>query len=213
MNIVPRNDWAGDIPPNGTPPRIALPAPRLWLHHGADGDSTIDTARAYARYHIRQRGWLDIGYSFVIADGQVLEGRGAGRSGAHTAGDNDESHGICIAGDYTSRPPSDADLDALIWLLRHGTSQGWWGTGQLTGGHRDAPGASTSCPGDALHRLIPDINRRATGDDMAELSEDAQRFWQETYERLKAEKGSPSSLAWVLRYIRGMRRVFSQPDS
>ena len=164
MNIVARNDWAGDIPAAGTPGRILLPAPRVWLHHGAAGSSTIATARSYARYHIENRGWLDVGYSFVVAEGKVLEGRGAGRQGAHTAGQNTTSHGICIAGEYTSRPPSDEDLDALRWLLAHGAEQGWWPTAQLTGGHRDAPGASTACPGDALYALVPQINGSPAGD-------------------------------------------------
>ena len=42
MNIVARNDWAGDIPAAGTPGRILLPAPRVWLHHGAAGTSPVD---------------------------------------------------------------------------------------------------------------------------------------------------------------------------
>ena len=157
MNIVPRNEWAGDIRPNGTPSPIPTPAPRLWLHHGAAGSSTIATARGYTRFHIGL-GWQDIGYSFLIAEGKVLEGRGAGRQGSHTRGDNRESHGIVVCGDYTRSDPSQRDLDALRWLLHFGYARGWWPSPKFTGGHRDAPGASTSCPGDRLHRLIPTIN-------------------------------------------------------
>lgn len=159
--IVPRNQWC-DTPRRSVPARIPLPAPAVWLHHGASGTSSIRTARAYARFHIVNRGWQDIGYSFVIAEGRVLEGRGAGRSGGHTSGHNSTSHGICVAGDYTSRDPDPADLDALRWLLAHGTEQGWWPTPTITGGHRQAPGASTTCPG-RLVRFIPSINQ---GDDM-----------------------------------------------
>ena len=162
IEIVARDAWC-DTPRTAEPPAIRLPAPRVWLHHGASGSSSADTARSYARFHIRDRGYFDIGYSFLIAGGRVLEGRGAGRAGAHTRGDNAASHGICVVGDYRSRVPSGGDLDALIWLLRHGAEQGWWPTPALTGGHRDAPGASTLCPGDGLYRLIPDINRRALG--------------------------------------------------
>jgi len=165
MRMLPYEQWAAGITPNGTPGRIPLPAPDLWLHHGAAGTSSITTARSYARYHIENRGWLSIGYSFLIAEGKVLEGRGPGRQGAHTAGENDTSHGICMVGDYTSHPPSDEDLDALRWLIGHGAEQGWWPTPRLTGGHRDAPGASTSCPGDALYALVPQINRPPTKED------------------------------------------------
>ena len=165
MRVVPYSEWC-PVTPAGTPGRIPLPAPRVWLHHGAAGTSTVRTAIGYARYHIETRGWLAIGYSHLIAEGKVLEGRGAGRQGAHTLGENDTSHGIAMVGDYTSHPPSDRDLDALRWLLSHGHEQGWWPTPQLTGGHRDAPGATTSCPGDALHTLIPQINGQPAEDTM-----------------------------------------------
>ena len=158
MNIVPRNEWAGGIRPNGTPSPIPTPAPRLWLHHGAAGSSTVATARGYARFHIRTRGWSDVGYSFLVAEGKVLEGRGAGRQGAHTRNDNRESHGIVLCGDYSRTAPAQRDLDALRWLLSFGHARGWWPSPTFTGGHRDAPGSSTTCPGDRLHRLIPDIN-------------------------------------------------------
>jgi hypothetical protein len=162
VDIIPRRDWC-NIAPNGTPHRMQLPAPRVWLHHGAGGSSTIATANSYARYHIATNGWQDIGYSFVIAEGKVLEGRGAGRVGAHTHGDNSRSHVICMAGNYQNAVPADRDLDALRWLLSHGAERGWWASPKLTGGHRDAPGASTACPGSALHRLIPTINAAPEG--------------------------------------------------
>lgn len=163
-DVVPRHVWCsvrgsavGGIP---------TPTPRLWLHHGAAGVSDVKTACQYVRYHIRTHGWNDVGYSFLIADGQVLEGRGPGRVGAHTQGDNRRSHGICMVGNYESRLPSTKDVDALVWLVRHGQERGWW-QGPLTGGHRDAPGASTSCPGTRLWKHIGTINEQVTsGDDM-----------------------------------------------
>ena len=179
--IIPRNIWC-PIARAGRPARIPTPTPRLWLHHGASGTSDIRTAIAYVRYHINTNGWHDIGYSFLIAEGKVLEGRGAGRAGAHTRGDNHGSHGICMVGHYESRRPSTRDMDALAWLVRHGHGRRWW-PATFTGGHRDAPGARTSCPGTALWRELPNINRQATstpdpapvkGEDMpAEWAKDA----------------------------------------
>ena len=155
---------------------MGLPAGEVWLHHGEAGTSSVGTANGYAAYHIRTKGWGEIGYSFVIAGGRVLEGRGAGVVGAHTKGRNDRSHGVCVAGNYVSRQPSPVDLDALVWLLKHGHQQGWWDRPAFTGGHRDAPGASTSCPGDRLQAELPDINRRARAsepeDDMPLNSQD-----------------------------------------
>jgi hypothetical protein len=135
--------------------------PAVWLHHGASGSSSVATANAYARHHIVTNRWADVGYSWLIAGGQVLEGRGPGREGAHTAGHNGRSYGICLAGNYHMTPPAARDLDALRWLLSHGVERGWWDRPHVTGGHRDAPGASTACPGDALNQAIPTINRPA----------------------------------------------------
>lgn len=159
VDIVPFRVWAGRPLPQLT--SIPTPTSDVWLHHGASGASSLATIRAYLRHHVQTNGWATIGYSFLIAGGTVYEGRGPGRQGAHTEGQNRTSHGIVIAGDYRTRQPATQDVDALVDLLRHGHRQRWWRHPRLSGGHRDAPGASTSCPGDRLYRLIPDINRRA----------------------------------------------------
>lgn len=165
MKIVPYSEWAPGLEWRGQPTQIPTPQPRLWLHHGAAGTSSISTARGYARFHMEKRGYLAVGYSFLIAEGLVLAGRGAGRQGAHTRGDNSESHAVCMVGRYEAALPSARDLNALVWLLDHGADRGWWPEAKLTGGHRDAPGANTSCPGTALWRHIPTINSRDQEDD------------------------------------------------
>jgi hypothetical protein len=151
---------------------MRLPAAEVWLHHGAAGTSSTATANGYAAYHIRDKAWGEVGYSFLIAGGRVLEGRGAGVEGAHTRGRNGISHGICMVGSYGNTLPPAEDLDALVWLLQHGHEQGWWNRPQLTGGHRDAPGASTSCPGDRLWRHIPELNRQAAEEDVMTPEQD-----------------------------------------
>jgi N-acetylmuramoyl-L-alanine amidase len=48
-------------------------------------------------------GWLDIGYNFVVGeDGNVYEGRGWTRVGAHAVNWNSRSIGIAVIGDFTS---------------------------------------------------------------------------------------------------------------
>lgn len=211
MSIVPRNRWC-TVPQSSwwQPTRMRVPAAEVWLHHGASGSSSLATANAYAAYHIRSRRWGELGYSFVIAAGTVLEGRGAGVEGAHTRGRNGVSHGICIAGDYTRQPPAAEDLDALVWLLQHGHDRGWWTAPQLTGGHRDAPGATTACPGDALHRLIPDINNRANAEpepegwiDMA-TEEDVRRIVREEVEAAFGGRNYATDAARLRRSVRAI---------
>ena len=158
MRVIPYAEWC-DVPFNRTPGQILLKQPQVWLHHGAAGTSTIPTARRYAADHASRAGWAGLGYSWLIADGQVLEGRGPGREGAHTSGRNRTSYGICLVGNYSHRAPSQQDVDALVWLLQHGHAQGWFDKPQLTGGHRDV--VATACPGAQAYRMIPDINRKA----------------------------------------------------
>ena len=47
--------------------------------------------------------WSDIGYNFLVGeDGNVYEGRGWSKRGAHAPTYNAESIGICVIGDFTS---------------------------------------------------------------------------------------------------------------
>lgn len=158
MNIEPRVAW-GAKPPKRAPHKIA-PTPRLWLHHTAGPAG--QTLAAIQAYHQWSKGWNDIAYSFLAtADGRAWEGRGALIAGGHTAGDNTTSHAICAVGDYSHGAPSPAMVETIAQLVAHGHRQGWWTTRRITGGHREAPGAATACPGDRLQALIPTINARA----------------------------------------------------
>lgn len=75
----------------------------------------------------RMRGWLDIGYHFVIRrDGEVELGRAVDAVGAHVKGHNRESLGICLMGGLNTKgAPADnftteqyAALDKLLKELR-----------------------------------------------------------------------------------------------
>jgi N-acetylmuramoyl-L-alanine amidase len=163
--IVPYAEWC-DTPFNFTPSPIATRQQDVWLHHGAAGTSTIPVARRYAADHAARAGWAGIGYSWLVADGKVLEGRGVGRQGSHTQGWNSSSYGICIVGNYSVSEPSHDDLNAVAWLLNYGYQQGWFARAELSGGHRDV--GSTSCPGDRLYRKIDHINLLALGNSVSE---------------------------------------------
>lgn len=69
--------------------------PRSWM----DGRSTAEKVAEIRRWHVEERGWSDIGYHYVIdVDGTVKEGRPVDRTGAHVAGHNANSIGICLIG-------------------------------------------------------------------------------------------------------------------
>jgi hypothetical protein len=177
--IVDRAGW-GARPPRGVV-RIATPTPRLWVHHTASEQHGVAGVRAIQAYHMDSRGWRDIAYSWLVDDdGTIYEGRGTGVAGGHTQGDNSRSHAICLMGDFEKRLPTRSAVDSLVWLARHGAQLGWWYP--TLGGHRDASGAQTACPGRHLYLLLGDIRHAvATGgqteeeDDMALSADD--RIW------------------------------------
>lgn len=162
--IVTRRQW-GAVPlvtPAGT---IATPSAELWLHHvggqepGAAGMRNLQHLALTGGLHDN---YVDIPYSFKVdKDGTVFEARGAGHNSGATGGHNAISHAIVCDGNYEIEEPSSAMLAALANLVAWGFEQGWWPLG-FTGGHRDASGNSTSCPGDHLEVHIPDVNALAT---------------------------------------------------
>jgi N-acetylmuramoyl-L-alanine amidase len=59
--------------------------------------------REIDRWH-RQKGWLMIGYHFVITrDGRLQKGRDINEIGAHVKGYNHKSVGVCMVGGYAEK--------------------------------------------------------------------------------------------------------------
>lgn len=143
----------------GTPALIG-PTDEWWVHHGAVGAPTLATLRAYERYHVANNGWLALGYNFAIGyehdAAQIYEARGWHRAGAHTSGRNTRSHAVLLIGDWTSKRVPDEMVKALVWLTREGHRVGALRRPRISGGHLQAPGQNTRCPGagglDAVNR-------------------------------------------------------------
>lgn len=121
---------------------------------------TVDEAIAYMRQlqHARPDLGPDVPYSFVVFEGAaggdsiVAEGRGFGRTGAHTEGLNSTRYGVAHAGNSSTRPVTDGVLDGYRWVGRQLHNP----TGaQATIGHRDTK--STECPGHSLYAALPQI--------------------------------------------------------
>jgi len=69
-------------------------------------------------------GWWDIGYNFLIGeDGKVYDGRGWNTVGAHVYGYNSRSIGIALIGNFDSRIPNSAALNACKKLIGCGVSK------------------------------------------------------------------------------------------
>lgn len=68
------------------------------------GRPLSDKISEIRRWHTRDRGWRDIGYHWVIdRDGTYSTGRGEGQVGAHVAGRNAGTIGVCLLGGFGSR--------------------------------------------------------------------------------------------------------------
>lgn len=146
--------------------------------------------RGFYAYHTRPeaaggRGWCDIGYNFLIDQfGRIFEGRAGGITstvvGVHTGGFNSRTVGVAAIGDYSTYGASPQLAESISQLIAWkfavhritantdvtmvsggGASKYPAGTAVTFStiyGHRDA--ALTSCPGQSLYNLLPDIRNR-----------------------------------------------------
>ncbi|MBN2895061.1 MAG: N-acetylmuramoyl-L-alanine amidase [Campylobacterales bacterium] len=126
-------------------------------------DSSFGSATDIRDWHVRGNGWRDIGYHFVILNGDLGQGLRlesmdgsieAGRQidgdtvlrgdevGAHAAGMNANSIGVCLigAGAYTH-----AQLGVMFSLLEELRRRYSIPIGNIIG-HREIPGVKKTCP-------------------------------------------------------------------
>ena len=167
MTIITRAQWGavyGDGRPGAT-----CPADEVWLHHSATqapdvvapfDDDYAAVRRLEAIGAARFGSVYGLSYTFVVTPaGLIFEGHNLSKLGAHTQGHNTIGRAICLVGNYSERDLTPAQMDAVVWLLRHGEAAGWWTRAALSGGHRDTK--QTECPGNRAYAAIGEINRRA----------------------------------------------------
>lgn len=94
------------------------------VHCSATAEGKAFTAADIDRWH-KAQGWQGIGYHYVVLlDGTVQQGRKETEQGAHVAGYNDKSIGVCYIGGLSSdgKTPKDTRTDAqkaaLLALLK-----------------------------------------------------------------------------------------------
>ncbi|MGN0063391.1 MAG: FG-GAP-like repeat-containing protein [Nocardioides sp.] len=152
-----------------------------FVHHTVNANDYTEAQvpgiiRSIYAYHVKSRGWSDIGYNFLVDRfGRIWEGRYGGVDkavvGAHTLNYNQYSFAMSAIGNYETAQPSDVMLKAygqlFAWKLSlHGVDPA--STRQKIGskyfqainGHRDA--GSTACPGKYLYAKLPTIRKYAS---------------------------------------------------
>ena len=183
--VVSRTDWGcPDGQGTSRPPVSYTTVTHLIVHHTVSNNNSADWAavvRSIWNFHFYDRGYIDIGYNYLIdPNGVIYEGRSGGDNvlGAHFSGVNGGTMGVALLGTFTGSNPAPAAMDSLRKLLAwkagqrnlrpylaapHATSGM---TLQIISGHRDGPGA-TECPGEALYDLLPrlraDVHNQMVG--------------------------------------------------
>ena len=152
-----------------------------FVHHTVNANDYTEAQvpgilRSIYAYHVKSRGWSDIGYNFLVDRfGRIWEGRYGGVDknvvGAHTLGYNDYSFAMSAIGNFDVVQPQDVMLRAygalFAWKLAlNGVNpastaqQVGKKTFQAISGHRDA--GSTACPGRYLYAKLATIRSYAS---------------------------------------------------
>ena len=181
--IVSRKAWGADELLRRNHPRYAPDVRLVFVHHTATSNAyTPDQAAAIVRgidvFHVRARGWDDIGYNFLVDRfGRVYEGRAGGMTrnviGAHALGFNTGSVGIAVIGNFMTAKPTSAavqslekliawrldvahvDPEATLTYVSGGSERIRKGVKvklRAVSGHRDT--GATSCPGTYLYSQL-----------------------------------------------------------
>jgi SpoIID/LytB domain protein len=159
-------------------PRYGATVHAAFIHHTADSNSYSSSQvpamlRSTLAYHVKSRGWCDIGYNFLVDKfGRAFEGRHGGMQlpviGAHTGGYNLNSFGISLIGNYDLAAPSAATMDRVARIIAWKFDANYRSplkTVVLAGktlnaisGHRDTK--QTACPGKYVYSRLPWLRQR-----------------------------------------------------
>lgn len=162
--VVSRTAW-GAAP--AVPERfVAHTITRITLHHEGvffDGSTPAPAyIRAVQNWSLNNRRWGDIPYHFIIdLAGSIYEGRPLTAQGDTNTGYDPAGMAlVAVLGDYNTgkQQPNAAQLAAVVAIMAQvARDYAVPPTADSIKGHRDFPGAATTCPGDNLYRYLPAI--------------------------------------------------------
>jgi peptidoglycan hydrolase-like protein with peptidoglycan-binding domain len=158
MQIITRAQWGARNAASPGGDRVSRSKRTDFFMHYSLGEElrredTAEWVREIQAFHMGpQRGWADIGYNFLVDKfGNIFEGRGWDRAGAHCPGHNTTGLGLCFMGDDD---PEQDFTAAAQRAARELYDEACKITGNKLGmkGHRD--GKSTACPGDEIYAWV-----------------------------------------------------------
>jgi hypothetical protein len=141
-------------------PTRTAPIDCIVIHHSVTpSDYPLDRI---AEYHIG-RGYPGIAYHYAIpGDGAIYRTNSDNLLTWH-GHDGNSGIGVCLLGDFTSTPPTEAQLRAAAWLVAY--LRGLYGPLPVLG-HRECGRAATACPGDTWPQWRHRLETPPTGEDM-----------------------------------------------
>lgn len=154
--IVTRKEWDARDPE--TVEYTIFPLKNVIIQHTVTGQcknkkQCSELVQNIQNYHMDNVNYGDIGYNFLIgSDGNVYEGRGWHKQGAHLRGYNSKSIGIAFIGNFEKTLPSEEALQAGKDLLACGVKLGELTTDYSLFGAKQL--ASTASPGSKLYNRI-----------------------------------------------------------
>jgi uncharacterized protein with LGFP repeats len=183
--VLTRPQWGADERIRRGGPSYAAAVKAVVVHHTAGRndyrpEDVPAKIRADYAYHVKARGWSDLGYNLVVDKfGRIWEGRAGGLEmatiGTHAAGFNTGTLGVSLLGDMTTATPTPEAVHAMARVAAYAGAtwnvdpRGWTrltsggspkyarGTSvalPVVHGHRDT--GNTACPGtlyDALDAI------------------------------------------------------------
>lgn len=133
------------------------------VHHAGMSRDRDMTVADIHNLHKNGNHWAGIGYHFVIhKDGYIEYGRPLDVMGAHSLSNNEFTVGICLTGNYNlGEPPQEQLLSAEKLIAALCDKFEFPATDTTIFGHRDL--CPTSCPGDSLYPLLPEMIKNVQG--------------------------------------------------
>ncbi|WP_298817665.1 N-acetylmuramoyl-L-alanine amidase [Chloroflexus sp.] len=151
----------------------------------AGNQTWADVVRSIWSFHTYSREWGDIGYNYLIdPNGVIYEGRAGGDDvvGFHDTA-NYGSMGVALIGTYSATDPTEEAINSLVALLAWKADQKridplgrsfYYGCSisrycspfnpgavvDHISGHRQVTPGHTTCPGDRLFTMLPQIRQR-----------------------------------------------------
>ncbi|XP_066146631.1 peptidoglycan-recognition protein 2-like [Euwallacea fornicatus] len=154
--ILSRSQWQGRKPQIVA--YVVVPTLNVVIHHTVTDQCSTEqkcssTVRTIQNFHIDEMDLPDIGYNFIIGgDGNIYEGVGWHKTGAHTRGYNSRSMGIAFIGNYQDVLPNKKMLEALKNLLNCGVQLGELDKNYRLFGARQV--SATASPGTKLFKEL-----------------------------------------------------------